>query len=139
MYIASSSDNGRSFSPAKKLGSGTRHLDACPMDGGMLAVEPNGSIETVWRRDGNVYAAAGDGSPEVLLGPGQQPWIAATSKGSIVVWTVEREGDLLLQDPVAGEPQKLGGAARDSKFGAIHSQLRRMTTSIDGCPAQPHR
>lgn len=113
MYVTSSYDDGRSFTPGRKLGSGTWTLDACPMDGGMLAASPKGSLETVWRRDGNVYTATGDGSPETLLGKGQQPWIAATSKGSVIVWTVGREGDLLLQSPVSGQPQKLAEAARD--------------------------
>ncbi len=113
MYLTSSKADGKSFSPGKKLGSGTWTLDACPMDGGMLAASPTGSLETVWRRDGNVYKATGDGSPEVLLGKGQQPWIAATSKGSVIVWTGGREGDLLLQRPVSGQPQKLATAARD--------------------------
>lgn len=113
MYVTSSNDDGKSFTPGKKLGSGTWTLDACPMDGGMLAASPKGSLETVWRRGGNVYAATGDGSPEVLLGKGQQPWIAATSKGSVIVWTVSREGDLLVQSPVSGQPRKLAGAARD--------------------------
>lgn len=113
MYVTSSTDRGKSFSDARKLGSGTWTLDACPMDGGMLAAGPKGALATVWRRDGNVYTAAGDGSPEILLGPGQQPWIAGTAKGSIIVWTVSREGDLLVQSPVSGQPQKLAGAARD--------------------------
>ena len=113
MYVTSSKDDGKSFSPGRKLGSGTWTLDACPMDGGMLASGPKGALETVWRRDGNVYTAAGDGSPEVLLGKGQQPWIAATSKGSVIVWTAGREGDLLVQSPESEQPQKLAGAARD--------------------------
>lgn len=113
MFVTSSNDCGKSFTPAKKLGSGTWTLDACPMDGGMLAAGPNGSLETVWRRDGNVYTTTGDGSREVLLGKGQQPWITATSKGTFIVWTVGREGDLLMQSPVSGQPQKLAGAARD--------------------------
>lgn len=71
-----------------------------------------GLLETVWRRDENVYAATGDGSPEVLLGKGQQPWIAATSKGSVIVWTAGREGDLLVQSSVSGQPQKLARGAR---------------------------
>lgn len=112
MYVTSSKDDGKSFSPGKKLGRGKWTLDACPMDGGMLAANPKGSLETVWRRDGNVYKAAGDGSPEVLLGKGQQPWIAASSKGSVIVWTVGREGDLLVQNSVSGQPQKLAEAAR---------------------------
>lgn len=113
MYVTSSQDDGKSFSPARKLGSGTWTLDACPMDGGMLAISPMGSLETVWRRDGNVYTATDDGSPEVLVGKGQQPWIAATSKGSVIVWTSGREGDLLMLGSVSGQLQKLAGAARD--------------------------
>ena len=118
MYVTSSKDDGKSFSPGKKLGRGKWTLDACPMDGGMLAANPKGSLETVWRRDGNVYKAAGDGSPEVLLGKGQQPWIAASSKGSVIVWTVGREGDLLVQNSVSGQPQKLAEAARDPMIAA---------------------
>jgi len=118
MYVTSSKDDGKSFSPGKKLGLGTWTLDACPMDGGMLAASPKGFLETVWRRDGNVYKAAGDGSPEVLLGKGQQPWIAASSKGSVIVWTAGREGDLLVQNSVSGQPQKLAEAARDPMIAA---------------------
>ncbi len=113
MYVTTSTDGGSSFSIARKLGSGTWMLDACPMDGGMLAARPDGAIATVWRRDGNVYAAAGDGSPEILLGPGQQPWIAGTAQGSVIVWTVGREGDLLVQNTNSGKSQKLAGAVRD--------------------------
>lgn len=113
MYVTTSTDGGKSFSNARKLGSGTWQLDACPMDGGMLAVGPKGALATVWRRDGNVYAAAGDGSPEILLCPGQQPWIAGTSQGSVIVWTVGREGDLLVQSTSTGESRKLAETARD--------------------------
>ena len=65
MYVTSSADGGKSFSQATKLGSGTWTLDACPMDGGMLAAGPDGAIDTVWRRDGNIYAEkeSGDESP----------------------------------------------------------------------------
>ncbi|MBL8818442.1 MAG: exo-alpha-sialidase [Planctomyces sp.] len=113
MYVTTSADGGNSFSDARKLGSGTWMLDACPMDGGMLAAGSNGAISTVWRRDGNVYAAAGDGSPEILLGRGQQPWIAGTANGSIIVWTAGREGDLLVKNLNSGESEKLSETARD--------------------------
>ncbi len=121
MYVTSSTDSGKSFSEARKLGSGTWQLDACPMDGGMLAAGPKGALATVWRRDENVYTASGNGSPEILLGPGQQPWIAATAKGLVVVWTVGREGDLLVQNSVSGQPQKLDGAARDPMIASSSS------------------
>lgn len=113
MYVMTSNDGGKSFSDARKLGAGTWQLDACPMDGGMLATGPNGALATVWRRDGNVFAAAGDGSPEILLGPGQQPWIAGTSQGSAIVWTAGREGDLLVHSTATAKSLKLADAARD--------------------------
>ena len=113
MYVMTSNDGGKSFSDARKLGAGTWQLDACPMDGGMLAAGPNGALATVWRRDGNVFAAAGDGSPEILLGPGQQPWIAGTSQGSAIVWTAGREGDLLVHSTATAKSLKLADAARD--------------------------
>jgi hypothetical protein len=113
MYVTTSTDNGKSFTPAKKLGNGTWQLDACPMDGGMLAVNGEGSIETVWRRDGDVYSAAGTGDAEVLLGHGQQPWIAATGKGSFIVWTAGREGDLMLLEPGVEKAKTLARTARD--------------------------
>ena len=113
MYVISSDDRGKSFLPARKLGAGKWMLDACPMDGGMLAAGPKGLLQTVWRREGNVYKAAGDGSPEVLLGAGQQPWIAGTTQGAVIVWTVGREGDLMVQNSGAGRPHKLAEAARD--------------------------
>gem|GEM_PF-6256697 len=53
---------------------------------------------TVWRRDGNIYMTA-KSLPEDLLGRGQQPWIAATANGTCIVWTSEREGDLMLPAP----------------------------------------
>lgn len=113
MYVTSSSDNGMSFTPAKKLGNGNWPLDACPMDGGMLAANGAGAIETVWRRDGNIYTAAGTGEAEVLLGRGQQPWIAATEKDSFIVWTSGREGDLKLRESDSKNAKTLARNARD--------------------------
>ena len=113
MYITSSADDGRSFTPARKLGQGTWSLDACPMDGGMLATTTAGTIQTVWRRDGNVYTALASGDPEVDLGKGQQPWIAATQQGVFLVWTSGREGELMLRQPGSKEATPLSHNARD--------------------------
>ncbi len=113
MYITSSADDGKSFAPASKLGHGAWSLDACPMDGGMLATTPAGSMQTVWRRDGNVYAAMATDDPEEDLGQGQQPWIAANKQGSFIVWTSGREGDLMLLQPGSRVPKTLARDARD--------------------------
>ena len=124
MYITSSVDDGRSFTPAQKLGHGTWKLDACPMDGGMLAIDKAGTVETVWRRDGNIYAATNAGTPEVLLGQGQQPWIAATEKGAIIAWTSGRDGDLLVREPGSKEAKMLSQDARDPMLVTSKNQTR---------------
>ena len=48
MYMTSSTDGGATFSAGVKLGSGTWPLDACPMDGGYLAVSSNGVVFTAY-------------------------------------------------------------------------------------------
>ncbi|MDB5342034.1 MAG: BNR/Asp-box repeat protein [Schlesneria sp.] len=113
MYVTTSKDDGKTFLPAKKLGQGSWQLNACPMDGGMLAAGPKGSLVTVWRRDSEIFTAASTGGREQLLGRGEQPWIASSTKGPVIVWTAGREGDLLVLSPASKQPQKLSGAARD--------------------------
>lgn len=113
MYVTSSEDSGKSFSPAVKLGHGTWHLDACPMDGGMLAAGADGLIETAWRRDDKIYAVAGPDKAEVMVGRGQQPWIAATKSEAFIVWTTGREGDLILHASRSHGARKIATGARD--------------------------
>lgn len=112
MYVATSKDEGKSFGSAKKLGQGTWKLNACPMDGGMLASDGKGSLVSAWRRNGEVYTAS-TGGREQLLGQGEQPWIASTATGPVIVWTAGREGDLIVLSPASKQPQKLAGSARD--------------------------
>lgn len=81
MYVASSSDGGRTFSPAKKLGTGTWPLKACPMDGGYLAASPKGEIFAAWRRDSDVFSTSPQRQEEQRLGAGRQPWIKLTGNG----------------------------------------------------------
>lgn len=113
MYVATSKDNGKTFATARKVGQGSWKLNACPMDGGMLAAGPKDSLVTVWRRNGEVYSAASTGGREQLLGRGEQPWITSSPDGPVIIWTTGREGDLLVQSPASKQPQKLAGAARD--------------------------
>lgn len=113
MYVATSKDGGKTFIPAKKVGQGSWKINACPMDGGMLTAGPKGSLVTVWRRNGEVYSAAGTGGREQLLGRGEQPWITSSASGPVIVWTTGREGDLLVQSPANKQPLKLAGVARD--------------------------
>lgn len=113
MYFAVSADGGQTFGEARKLGTGTWTLKACPMDGGSLALTPDGKLVTVWRRDKSIFLTE-DGSPtERLLGAGEQPSIAATAAGSFVVWLEKRGGNLRLLAPSAAEPTVLAAQAGD--------------------------
>lgn len=122
MYLTTSAD-GKSFSSAAKLGTGTWKLDACPMDGGMLTVDGQHGLHTVWRRDKSLFIT-NDSRTESSLGMGEQPWIAATAAGVVVVWTNRREGDLWMQSPNSKEPVKLASDARDPVVTAVPGKNR---------------
>jgi hypothetical protein len=111
MYIATSSNGGTAFSKAAKLGAGTWQLNACPMDGGYLAVSPKGEIFTAWRRDKEVFLTL-PGKGETRLAAGRQPWVAATSEGPYALWLEER-GQLMLRTPGSGKAVKLASDAHD--------------------------
>jgi hypothetical protein len=91
MYLAKSTTDGKSFEPAQKLGRGTWPLNACPMDGGAIAIGPSGDVTTVWRRAGHVYLCR-PGQDEVDLGEGRQPWATCSVSGIRAVWL--REGQV---------------------------------------------
>ncbi|MFN9036893.1 MAG: exo-alpha-sialidase, partial [Planctomyces sp.] len=86
MYVISSVDGGTTFSAAEPAGRGHWKLNACPMDGGMLAAFGGKSPTAIWRREGNVYQSSA-GEPEQLLGPGDQPWITVGANGACLAWT----------------------------------------------------
>ncbi|MCU0717700.1 MAG: glycoside hydrolase [Pirellula sp.] len=111
MYLVSSHDDGESFGDAVRLGQIPWQLNACPMDGGMLAMDQNQLLSTVWRRDRNVIGSTAKPNLEVLLGPGEQPWITSSDDGFYSVWTSKREGDLFLLKPASQDPDRISGSA----------------------------
>lgn len=117
MYVASSSDRGKTFGSATKLGRGSWPLDACPMDGGAIAVAEGGRLSTVWRREKAVFLAAGSAN-ENNLGAGEQPWIAMTSDGPYTVWLKKRGESLLLNVPGSDSPLELSSHAKDPVLAA---------------------
>jgi hypothetical protein len=112
MYLASSMD-GKTFGTAKKLGAGSWKLDACPMDGGMLAVTGKGQVITAWRRQNAVFTTTGTTGKEASLGQGEQPMVAVLPAGSIAVWISRRPGDLLMHMNSARRPTRLATEASD--------------------------
>jgi len=118
MFTAVSIDGGKSFAPAARLGEQEWSLDACPMDGGMLAVTSQGELATIWRRDKQIITTAENPRREQMLAQGMQPWIAATAEGVYRVWISKRPGDLFLLPPGTKEPEKIAAHAADPVIAA---------------------
>ena len=112
LYLANSSDNGRTFSDAMQLGLDHWPLDACPMDGGGLAADADGKVLSVWRRQETVYRCR-PGQPEESLGPGSQPWVAAGPGGFYAVWITGRPGNVLALLPDTESPLRLTARGSD--------------------------
>lgn len=102
LYTTSSAD-GIHFETAKKLGSGTWKLNACPMDGGGFAVD-HGRVVSAWRREGDVFLAGSNGV-EKRVGTGKDVAIAQGRDGSYVAWT--KGGGIQLLTPGGAEPVTL--------------------------------
>ena len=114
MYVVSSLDGGSSFKAVGKLGAGTWILNACPMDGGGMAVDASGRVATVWRREKSIFSA-GLGQREDSLGYGKDGTIAAGSGGLYFAWStpegvqarVPGKQDAVLIGPKGAYPQLL--------------------------------
>jgi hypothetical protein len=95
MYAALSSDGGKSFADAQKLGSGTWKLTGCPMDGGAVAFGADGKPVTAWRRETTAFFAELGGDEQRLSDPGIQP-LAVTMRGELsYLW--QNGNDLILK------------------------------------------
>lgn len=113
MYTITSTDGGATFGKAKRLGLQHWELNACPMDGGMLALGDAGKSTEVWRRGGTIYVTHEGEANERSLGKGEQSWIAMDKDKAYVVWTNAREGDLMLSTLDDQPPRRLAEHARD--------------------------
>jgi len=86
MWLATSRDGGKSFA-AKKVGEGTWQLNACPMDGGGLAVKANGEAVTSWRREKEIFWTNGK-SFQAPGWAGKDSALALDAAGKpVIVWT----------------------------------------------------
>jgi hypothetical protein len=95
LYLISSSNGGRTFGTAKKLGVGNWKLNGCPMDGGGLAISENGAVETVWRREGIIFTSTGDNEKEI--GKGRSPSMTSGNGKNIYTWA--QDGDIVVLKP----------------------------------------
>ena len=84
MYLAESKD-GVTFTSARKLGTVSWALNACPMDGGAVAFSADGVVST-WRREGDVFLTT-DRMPERRLGAGRDPVVAHFQTRRDLAWS----------------------------------------------------
>jgi len=115
MYITESKDGAKTFSKARKLGTGTWKIAACPMDGGALSIDADGHVTSLWRREHTVYkndALAANGSEE-KLGDGEQPSIASGTGGFYCAWLTHRGGELMLLAPKSDSRVTIAADAND--------------------------
>lgn len=113
LYLTRSADGGKSFDAARKLGTGTWKLEACPMDGGGLAVDAAGRVTTAWRREETLFASTAE-VPEKPLGPGRNPVVASTRHGAYAAWTEGKS--VFLRRPTGAQPEVM---AEDGAFPSI--------------------
>jgi hypothetical protein len=85
LYVTRSSDQGKTFAAAQKMGLDTWKLDGCPMDGGGLRISPANVVQTVWQRKGIIYYAT-PGEPEVYVAKGRTCSIAGTGPTALITY-----------------------------------------------------
>ena len=85
LYLIQSADGGSSFGEAQKLGTRNWQLDGCPMDGGGLAVNNRGEVQTVWLREDKIFSAA-PGTAEKEIGEGKGCTVETVNGKNIYAW-----------------------------------------------------
>lgn len=104
LYLIQSNDGGNSFKKAQKLGNGSWKLNGCPMDGGGLAVDKNGRVQTVWRRESKVFAAM-PGAPEKEIGEGKGCTLETVDGKNVYAWI--ENGEVVIVEP-QGQKRTVG-------------------------------
>jgi len=121
LYFMKSSDGGKSFTQAEKLGSGTWKINGCPMDGGDLVVDKSGELNTIWQRKGEIFLANSSIS-EKKIGSGRSPSI---STSNLLTYMVFSKGeDIMSVSPNNSVASKIGTGSSPKvvalKNGAIY-------------------
>jgi len=119
MWLSTRAKGAAQFTAARKLGTGTWTLNACPMDGGRIVALGNGKFGAVWQRAGEVFVTGADGA-ETLLGQGKQPVAIARDGQTFVFW--QQGNDLVsARDFRGAAPTKYASDARFPSLVALPS------------------
>jgi hypothetical protein len=107
LYLIQSQDGGNNFGKAQKLGKVSWALNGCPMDGGGITINANGTPQTVWRRQSKIFTCE-PGKPEMEIGEGRNCSIESVNGKNVYAWTENGEVVCVLPN---GKKQNLGKGA----------------------------
>lgn len=103
------------------------------MDGGSLAIDRQGKLHTVWRREKTNYLTTPEENRETVLGPGQQPWLTLVNDRPATAWIRSRPGELMFQAADESKPRSLAKTARDPVVAAVDgAALVAWETDVQG-------
>lgn len=108
LFVMESDNGGKRFGRAEKLGLGTWKLDGCPMDGGGIAITPDGQVATVWQRQGTIFFCLPH-HPETALGQGRACSIGC--QGTRLVCAYQQGPELVTKDMATGRTEKIGNGS----------------------------
>lgn len=121
MYLSVSHDQGQTWEKPSKIGRKHWALNACPMAGGSVTVNPSGQAVSIWSKEANLFLTTSV-DEETSFAQGEKPWMTSGPGGIYIVWQKGRQIfsknpsgsiSLLSQD---GNYPSVGG---DSKGGVI--------------------
>ncbi len=78
------------------MGNGSWALKGCPMDGGSIVINKNGSPQTVWNRKGTIYACE-PGKEESELGQGRSCTMETVNGKNVYAWV--ENGEVIVLKP----------------------------------------
>jgi hypothetical protein len=108
LYLLRSSDKGKTFEKAQKLGEDSWQLNGCPMDGGGLAIDASDSIHTIWQRKSFVFYCR-PGEKERNIGKGRECSITVNEHALILSF---QDGDTLqLIEPARQKAVAIGNGS----------------------------
>ena len=85
LHIIQSVNGGLNFGEARKLGEGNWKLNGCPMDGGGLVINSDNSVQTIWRRQGNIFRCEA-GKKEEWIAGGKQCVMAGNQASNYIAF-----------------------------------------------------
>lgn len=129
IWVARAPKGSAEFGKGEKSGTGTWRMPACPMAGPALVVKGT-ELVTAWRRDRDVYLAAGD-AKERELGAGNEPQLALTASGTHTLW-IARDGLVDLAPGAASPSTVAAGAEFPCAAGAVGGRGPAFVVWIDG-------